>query len=79
MEVKLNRLQAVKLARVAKDRSLEDAVSSYGDAITAGEYLALKQLDSAELKSLLSITEKINSIRAGGLAADDWTCVNVVC
>jgi len=79
MNLKLKRSDALKFIRVAKDRSLDEAVSSFGDAITAGEYMALKQLDADELKALIKINEKINTIRGGGLAADAWTCVNIAC
>lgn len=64
---------------VALNKSLDDAVKLQGDAITAGEYAALKQLSPADLQALLTINKKINDIRKGGLAEADWTCVNVVC
>jgi hypothetical protein len=79
MDILLKRIDASKLSKLARETSLDKAVASFGDGITAGEYLALKELDSGELKALLDISAKINNIRAGDLAASDWTCVNVVC
>lgn len=79
MDYKLRKIDAVKFAHVVTKRGLEDAVESYGEAVTAGEYRALKSLDSDELKSLLKINAKINAVRGGGLADESWTCVNIIC
>jgi len=67
--------------RMANRASIDEAIQAHGEIMTAGEAAALKSLDEKELGSLLEITEKITQSRlAGGLvAADDWTCVNVVC
>lgn len=79
MDFKLRKADAIKFAHIVSKRGLDDAVESYGEAVTAGEYRALKALDSDELTSLLKINAKINDVRGGGLAADDWTCVNIIC
>lgn len=66
-------------AKVAVETSLDEAVKMHGDAITAGEYYALSTLSKEELKTLVSINQKITGIRRGALEAEAWVCINGIC
>lgn len=66
--------------RRVEDKGLDDALRSHENEISAGEARALEQaLTADELKTLIALNAKVTAARQGNLAADDWTCVNVVC
>ena len=71
--------QQLNFLRTASDQGIDAAVEKDGEIITAGEALALKKLAPSEMTELVKLNEKVAGLRGGGLAADDWTCVNVIC
>lgn len=62
--------------QTAAAEGVDSAIAKFGDAVTAREAAAIRQLAPHELKGLADLHTKISQATAvpAGAAASDWAC-----